>query len=45
MKTGAGDIIVRLKQISLPNATMMKVDKINTLPKRCKKRKQQNWEL
>ena len=32
MKTGVGDIIVRLKQVLLPNITMMKIDKINTLP-------------
>ena len=44
-KTGVGDATVRLKQVLLPNITMMKIDKINTLPKRCKKRKQQNWEL
>ena len=29
---------MRLKQVLLPNITMMKIDKINTLPKRCKKR-------
>ena len=38
MKTGVGDVTVRLKQTLLPNITMMKIDKINTLPKRCKKR-------
>ena len=29
---------MRLKQVLLPNITMIKIDKINTLPKRCKKR-------
>ena len=38
MKTGVGEVTVRLKQVLLPNITMMKIDKINTLPKRCKKR-------
>ena len=36
--TGVDDIIVRLKQVLLPNITMTKIDKINTLPKRCKKK-------
>ena len=31
------DTIVRLKQVLLSNITMMKIDKIKTLPKRCKK--------
>ena len=38
MKTGVGEVTVRLKQVLLPNITMMKIDKINTLSKRCKKR-------
>ena len=38
MKIGVGDIIVKLKQVLLPNTTMMKIDKINKLPKRCKKK-------
>ena len=33
-----GDIIVRLKQVLLPNTTMMKIDKKNTLQKRCNKK-------
>ena len=37
MKTGVRNVTVRLKQVLLPNITMMKIDKINTLPKRCKK--------
>ena len=39
MITGDGDVTVRLKQVLLPNITMMKIDKINILPKRCKKKK------
>ena len=31
------DTIVRLKQVLLSNITMMKIDRINTLPKGCKK--------
>ena len=31
------DTIVRLKQVLLSNITMMKIDKIKKLPKRCKK--------
>ena len=38
MKTGVGDVTVRLKQVLPPNITMMKIDKIKTLPKRCKKK-------
>ena len=38
MITGDGDVTVRLKQVLLPNITMMKVDKIKILPKRCKKK-------
>ena len=38
MITGDGDVTVRLKQVLLPNITMMKIDKINILPKRCKKK-------
>ena len=38
MKTGVGDVTVILKQVLLPNITMMKIDQINTLPKRCKKK-------
>ena len=38
MKTRVGDVTVRLKQVLLPNITMMKIDKINTLPKICKKK-------
>ena len=45
MKIGAGDATVRLKQVLLPNITMMKIYKINTLPKIFKKRKPHNWEL
>ena len=37
IKTRVGDIILRIKQVLLPNITMMKIDKINTLSKRCKK--------
>ena len=33
MKTGVGDVTVILKQVSLPNITMMKIDKIKPLPK------------
>ena len=29
---------MRLKQVLLPNITMMKIDNINILPKRCKKK-------
>ena len=36
MKTGVGDVTVRLKQVLLPNITMMKIDNISILPKRCK---------
>ena len=39
MKTGVGDVTVRLIEVLLPNMTMMNIDKINTLPKSCKKRK------
>ena len=39
IKTGVGDVTVRLKEVLLPNMTMMKIDKINTLPKSCKKRR------
>ena len=38
MKTRVGDVTVRLKQVLLPNITMMKIDKINILPKRWKKK-------
>ena len=38
MITGDGDVTVRLKQILLPNITMIKIDKINTLPRRCKRK-------
>ena len=38
MITGDGDVTVRLKQVLLPNITMMKIDKINILPKRYKKK-------
>ena len=38
MKTGVGDVTVRLKQVLLPNIIMMKIDKKKTLPKRCKKK-------
>ena len=44
MKTGVGDVTVRLKQVLLPNITMMKIDKINTLPKTCKKKEAQKLE-
>ena len=37
MITGYGDVTVKLKQVLLPNITMMKIDKIDILPKRCKK--------
>ena len=38
-KIGVGYITVRLiKQVLLPNITMMKIYKINTLLKRCKKK-------
>ena len=39
MTTEDGDVTVRFKHVLLPNITMMKIDKINTLPKRCKKKK------
>ena len=38
MTTGDGDVTVRLKQVLLPNITMIEIDKINILPKRCKKK-------
>ena len=38
MITGDGDVTVRLKQVLLPNITMIKIDKINILPKRCNKK-------
>ena len=38
MKIGVGDATVRLKQVLLPNITMMKIYKINTLPKILKKK-------
>ena len=38
MKTRVGDVTARLKQVSLHNITMMKIDKINILLKRCKKK-------
>ena len=38
MKTGVRNVTARLKQVLLPNITMMKIDKINTLPKICKKK-------
>ena len=44
MKTGVGDITVRLKQVLPPNITMMKIDKIKTLTKRCKKKEALNLE-
>ena len=44
MKTGVGDVTVILKQVLPPNITMMKIDKINTLPKRCKKKEALNLE-
>ena len=37
MKRWVGDVTVRLKQVIIPNVTMIKIDKTNTLPKRCKK--------
>ena len=37
MITGDGNVTVRLKQVLLPNITMIKIYKINILPKRCKK--------
>ena len=45
MKTGVGDIILKLKHVLLLNITTMKIDKINTLPKRCKKKEAIKWEL
>ena len=42
MITGDGDVTVRLKQVLLPNITMVKIDKINILPKRCKKKEAKN---
>ena len=44
MKIGVDDIIARLKQVLLPNITMTKIDKINTLPKRCKKKESTKLE-
>ena len=38
MKTGVGDIILKLKHVLLLNITTMKIDKISILPKRCKKK-------
>ena len=38
MKTGVGDVTVRLKEVLLPNIIILKIDKINTFPKRCKKK-------
>ena len=38
MITGDGDVAVRLKQVLLPNITMIKIDKINILQKSCKKK-------
>ena len=38
MIKGVDDITARLKQVLLPNTTIMKIDKINILPKRCKKK-------
>ena len=38
MKTGVGDVTVRFEQVLLPNIKMIKIDKITTLPKRCKKK-------
>ena len=38
IKIGVGNVTVILKQVLLPNMTMMNIDKINPLPKRCKKR-------
>ena len=35
---GFGDVTVRLKQVLLPNITMIKTNKKNTLPKRCNKK-------
>ena len=35
--TGDGDVTVILKQVLLPNITIMKIDQI-PLPKRCKKK-------
>ena len=42
MITGCGDVTVILKQVLLPNTTMMKIDKINILPKRCNKKEATN---
>ena len=39
MKTGVEYITVILKHVFLPNITMIKKNKINILPKRCKKKK------
>ena len=38
MITRDGDVTVRHKQVLLPNTTMIKIDKINILPKRCNKK-------
>ena len=38
MKTGVGDATVTLKQVLVPNITMIKIDKVHTLPKRFKKK-------
>ena len=45
MITGNGDVTVKLKQVLLPNITIMKIDKINTLPERFKKRESTNWGI
>ena len=45
MITGDDDVTVRLKQVLLLNITMIKIDKINILPKRCNKKEAKNWGL
>ena len=45
MITGDGDVTVILKHVLLPNITMMKIDKINILPKRCKKKEAKSWGI
>ena len=41
MIKGVDDITARLKQVLLPNTTMTKIDKKNTVPKRCNNKQAQ----
>ena len=42
---GNGDTTVRLKQVLLPNTTIMKIYMNNKLPKRCNEKWAESWEL